>query len=73
MSEPMLRMEHGLAPYDDGSGHKVEITIEQTSPDAEPTLSIEAVFRLPASEWPAVARRIEHLLGTVEHTRESGR
>jgi hypothetical protein len=72
MLESALKIKTGLAPYADGSGYKVEVTIEQDGHGAEPMLSIEAVYRLPASEWPAVARRIEHLLDAVSGDGQNG-
>jgi hypothetical protein len=55
----------GFAPYSDGSGFQVTTTVEQDTESSEPTISIEAVWRLPVHEWVAVARKIERMLDLV--------
>jgi hypothetical protein len=55
----------GFAPYPDGSGFRVTTTIEQDAEGSEPTISIDGIWRLPASEWIAVARKIERMLDLV--------
>lgn len=56
----------GFAPYGDGSGFKVTVTIEQVTEDSEPTISIEEVWRLSASEWVQAARKIERTLDLIQ-------
>lgn len=60
----------GFAPYADGGGFQVTTTIEQDTEESEPTISIEAVWRLSASEWVQVAHKIERMLDLV--TRPAG-
>lgn len=60
-----LSSEVGFAPYSDGSGFKINVTIERANEDSEPTISLEGVFRVPASEWIAAARKIEHILDCI--------
>ena len=48
----------GFAPYSDGSGFRVTVTIEQETEDAEPTVTFEEIWRLPASEWVSASRKI---------------
>ncbi len=55
----------GFAPYSDGSGFRVTVTIEQETEDAEPTVTFEEIWRLPASEWVSASRKIERLLDMV--------
>ena len=65
MTDKFFYAKSGFAPYADGSGFKVETTIEQETEDSEPTISIEAVWRVPVSEWAQVSRKIERLLDLV--------
>jgi hypothetical protein len=53
-----------FAPYGDGSGFKINIVIEQAE-DSEPTITLDDVFRVSASEWIAAARKIEHMLDCI--------
>lgn len=69
MAEKILTIKGGASPYDDGSGYRVDFKIEQEGPDTEPTISIEGVYALPASEWPQVARTIEHLISATRWQR----
>lgn len=55
----------GFAPYADGSGFKVNTVIEQDTEDSEPTISIEAVWRVTVSEWITASRKIERMLDLV--------
>jgi hypothetical protein len=54
--------EFGLLPYSDGSGFKITAMIEQDTEKSEPTISIESVWRVSASEWVSAARAIEAML-----------
>ena len=72
MSDPTLTMKAGIAPYGDGSGHQMMVTIEQDSKGAEPTISFDSVFRLPASEWPAAVETINRLLSAAVPPAERG-
>lgn len=64
--EKFFYAKSGFAPYSDGSGFKVTITIEQETEDAEPTITFEDIWRLPVSEWIATARKIERMLDLVK-------
>ena len=55
----------GFAPYNDGSGFQVTTTIEKETESSEPTISIDAVWRLSASEWVSAAQKIERMLDLV--------
>lgn len=56
----------GFAPYSDGSGFRVTVTIEQETEESEPTVTLEDVWRLPASEWVDVAHKIERMLDLIK-------
>jgi len=56
----------GLAPYSDGSGFKITVTIEKETEESEPTVSLESVFRISASEWVNAARKIERMLDIIQ-------
>lgn len=62
----------GFAPYSDGSGFKVTVTIEQDTEESEPTIAIEQVWNMAASEWVTVARKIERLLDMVRPSADVG-
>lgn len=62
----------GFAPYSDGSGFKIETTIEQETETSEPTISLESVWRVPVSEWIAAARKIERMLDLVQRSPQEG-
>ncbi|QPF81704.1 hypothetical protein IC762_12470 [Bradyrhizobium genosp. L] len=64
--EKFFYSKSGFAPYSDGSGFKVTVTIEQETEESEPTISFEDVWRIPASEWVSVSRKIERLLDLVQ-------
>jgi hypothetical protein len=55
----------GFAPYADGSGFQVTITVEKETEESEPTISIESVWRMSAFEWVRVAHKIERMLDLV--------
>lgn len=55
----------GFAPFSDGSGFQVTITIEQKTESSSPTISIDDIWRLPADEWVSVARKIQRMLDLV--------
>lgn len=58
--------ESGFAPYGDGSGFRVEVTIEQETEQSEPTISFENIWQLPVSEWIAASRKIERMLDLIQ-------
>jgi hypothetical protein len=70
MAEDFFYSKSGFAPYSDGSGFRVTVTIEQETETSEPTISFDDIWRLPASEWVSVARKIERMLDLV--TRPTG-
>lgn len=47
MSEPFYYSKSGFAPYSDGSGFRVTVTIEQETETSEPTISFDDIWRLP--------------------------
>ncbi len=55
----------GFAPYNDGSGFKITVTIEQETENSEPTISLESVWRISTSEWVEASRKIERLIDLV--------
>lgn len=63
--EKFFYAKSGFAPYADGSGFKVTTTIEKETEESELTISIEEVWRISASEWVTVARKIERMLDLV--------
>lgn len=68
--EKFFYSKSGFAPYGDGSGFRVTITVEQETETSEPTISFDDIWRLPVSEWVSVSRKIERMLDLV--TRPAG-
>jgi hypothetical protein len=63
ISEDVVRGAIGhFLPYPDGSGYRIKVTVEQTVPEEQPTLSIENVWRIEADQWPQVISGIETML-----------
>lgn len=62
MSDCFKRAVGNFAPYSDGSGYRATVTIEQASAQEQPTINIDSIFQLPASEWPDLVAGIETML-----------
>jgi hypothetical protein len=64
--EKFFYSKSGFVPYSDGSGFKVTVTIEQETEISEPTVSLDEVYRISASEWADASRKIERILGLIQ-------
>jgi hypothetical protein len=62
MSDCFKRAVGNFLPYSDGSGYRATVRVEQSSPQEQPTISIDEIFQLPASEWPDLVAEIETML-----------
>lgn len=60
--DAMMRAIGNFLPYDDGSGYRAKVTIEQESNSEQPTITIETIFRLSVSDWPEVVDGIATML-----------
>lgn len=63
--EKFFYSKSGFAPYSDGSGFRVTVTVEQETEHAEPTITFEDIWHLPVSEWLSASRKIERMLDLV--------
>lgn len=70
--EKFFYSKSGFAPYPDGSGFRVTVTIEQETETSAPTITFDDIWRLPADEWVAVARKIERMLDLIQRPTDVG-
>jgi hypothetical protein len=61
MAQP-IDIKAGFLPYSDGSGHQVEVRIEQECDGSDVTLAVNTSYRFLAAEWPRVREGIDRLL-----------
>ena len=73
MSDCFKRAVGNFLPYSDGSGYRATVEVEQISAQDNPTISIDGIFRLPASDWPELIAGIETMLkGFPTPTEDAG-